>query len=93
MPKIGQILTEFLRWLPNWQIGVVMALLFTLAVMRKIRIMLFLGFIIAFLWGLTFFRLNQDMLVLLGGVYFGVFVGTGVFIIMGMAYVFFFKPR
>ncbi|KPJ62987.1 MAG: hypothetical protein AMS15_02170 [Planctomycetes bacterium DG_23] len=93
MPKISHIFGEFLQWLPNWQVGIVLALLFALAIMRKIRIMLFVGFIIAFLWGITFFRLNEDMLVLLGGVYFAVFVASGVFILLGMAYLFFFRPR
>jgi multidrug transporter EmrE-like cation transporter len=93
MPDISHIFREFLQWLPNWQIGVVLALLFALAIMRKIRIMLFVGFIIAFLWGIAFFRLNEDMLALLGGVYYAVFVATGVFIILAMSYLFFFRPR
>ena len=93
MSNISQIFKEFLKWLPNWQIGIVMAVLLVLAVMRQIRIMLFVGFIIAFIWGVTFFRLNEDMLAQLGGVYFGVFVATGVFIILGMAYIFFLRTR
>ena len=93
MSNISQIFKEFLRWLPNWQIGIVMAVLLVLAIMRQIKIMLFVGFIIAFIWGVTFFRLNEDMLVQLGGVYFGVFVATGIFIIIGMAYIFFLRTR
>lgn len=93
MSNISQIFKEFLRWLPNWQIGVVMAVLLVLAVMRQIRIMLFVGFIIAFIWGVTFFRLNEDMLAQLGGIYFGAFVAAGIFIILGMAYIFFLRTR
>ena len=50
MLNISQIFKEFLKWLPNWQIGIVMAVLLVLAVMRQIRIMLFVGFIVAFIW-------------------------------------------
>ena len=93
MSNISQIFKEFLKWLPNWQIGVVMAVLLVLAIMRQIKIMLFVGFIIAFIWGVTFFKLNEAMLAQLGGVYFGAFVATGIFIILGMAYVFFLRTH
>lgn len=93
MANISQIFKEFLEWLPNWQVGIVMAVLLVLAVMRQIKIMLFVGFIIAFIWGVTFFRLNEDMLAQLGGLYFGAFVATGIFIIIGMAYIFFLRTR
>jgi len=93
MTKIGQILEGFLEWLPNWQIGVVLAVLLVLAILRKIRIMLLVGFIISFIWGIAFFSTNRDMVALMGGLYFGIFVGAGVFIILGMIYTFFLRQK